>query len=110
MKTLQEYILESTHKIKTVKDLEKFLEQFQSDTKSWRNAGDEVRDICRTLREYAEEYDNIKLEPVNFRAIKDPAEWNTKAKEFINDNINKLSKNALEQFLKSMNEMFGEEL
>lgn len=109
MKTLQQYLLEGKNCIKSIDDLNKFLEQFPDDATSWRNAGGEIQDICRTLREYAEEYDGIKLEAVNFRSIKKPSEWNKKAKEFINTNINKLSKHTLDYFLKDINDMFCEE-
>jgi hypothetical protein len=68
-----------------------------------------IKIVYELAKEYAEEYDGIKLEAVNFRSIKKPAEWNKKAKEFINTNINKLSKHALDRFLKDINDMFCEE-
>ena len=107
MKHLSEYITESTKRFKTIEDVEKFLEQFPNDAKSWRQATEEVRDIARTAREYLEEYDEIAVEAVNFRAIKTPAEWNTKGKQFAIDTIKKMRDNTRERFLASLNDMFA---
>ena len=50
---------------------------------SWLQATDEVRDLSHTSREFLAEYDDIKVEAVDFTAIKTPAEWNTKGRESI---------------------------
>ncbi|MBR6631860.1 MAG: hypothetical protein IKK89_07950 [Alistipes sp.] len=63
--------------------IEKFLEQFPTDATSWVQATDEVRDLARTSREMLDEYDDIKVEAVDFTAARTPAEWNTKAREAI---------------------------
>ena len=63
--------------------IEKFLEQFPTDATSWVQATDEVRDLARASREMLDEYDDIKVEAVDFTANKTPAEWNTKAREAI---------------------------
>ena len=63
--------------------IEKFLEQFPTDATSWVQATDEVRDLARASREMLDEYDDIKVEAVDFTAIRTPAEWNTRAREAI---------------------------
>ena len=63
--------------------IEKFLEQFPTDATSWVQATDEVRDLARASREMLEEYDDIKVEAVDFTTTRTPAEWNTKAREAI---------------------------
>ena len=63
--------------------IEKFLEQFPTDATSWVQATDEVRDLARASREMLNEYDDIKVEAVDFTATCTPAEWNTKAREAI---------------------------
>ena len=63
--------------------IEKFLEQFPTDATSWVQATDEVRDLARASREMLDEYDDIKVEAVDFTAIRTPAEWNPRAREAI---------------------------
>ena len=63
--------------------IEKFLEQFPTDATSWREATDEVRDLARASREMLDEYDDIKVEAVDFTTIRTPAEWNTLGRESI---------------------------
>jgi hypothetical protein len=71
--------------------LTKFLSQFPNDATSWKNATDEVRDICRICRENIEEFDGIKLTAVDFRSFITPSKWNTKGKKFIANTITKMS-------------------
>lgn len=63
--------------------IERFLEKFPTDATSWSQATDEVRDLARASREMLDEYDDIKVEAVDFTAIKTPAEWNTRAREAV---------------------------
>ena len=63
--------------------IERFLDKFPTNATSWREATDEVRDLARASREMLDEYDDIKVEAVDFTAIRTPAEWNTKAREAI---------------------------
>lgn len=63
--------------------IEKFLEKFPTDATSWLQATDEVRDLSRTSREFLAEYDDVKVEAVDFTTIKTPAEWNAKGRESI---------------------------
>ena len=48
--------------------IEKFLEQFPTNATSWREATDEVRELARASREMLDEYDDIKVEAVDFTA------------------------------------------
>ena len=66
-----------------IQKIEKFLEQFPTDATSWVQATDEVRDLARASREMLDEYDDIKVEAVDFTAIRTPAEWNTLGREAI---------------------------
>ena len=63
--------------------VEKFLGQFPTNATSWREATDEVRELARASREMLDEYDDIKVEAVDFTAIRTPAEWNTLGREAI---------------------------
>lgn len=63
--------------------IERFLDKFPTNATSWREATDEVRDLARASREMLDEYDDIKVEAVDFTAIRTPAEWNTLGREAI---------------------------
>ena len=63
--------------------IEKFLEQFPTDATSWVQATDEVRELARASREMLDEYDDIKVEAVDFTTIRTPSEWNTLGREAI---------------------------
>ncbi len=63
--------------------IEKFLEQFPTDATSWREATDEVRELACASREMLDEYDDIKVEAVDFTATHTPSEWNTLGREAI---------------------------
>ena len=68
--------------------IEKFLEQFPTDATSWVQATDEVRDLARASREMLDEYDDAKVEAVDFTATRTPAEWNTLGREALMRNYN----------------------
>ena len=63
--------------------IERFLDKFPTNATSWREATDEVRDLARASREMLDEYDDIKVEAVDFTATRTPAEWNTRAREAV---------------------------
>ena len=63
--------------------IEKFLEQFPTDATSWVQATDEVRDLARASREMLDEYDDIKVEAVDFATLDTPAKWNSVCREAI---------------------------
>lgn len=104
MKTLKNYITEST--FKTIGDLNSYLDKFKDDETSWRGATDEVMDLARYSREFLEEFDNIKVDAIEFKKLKTPAEWNKTAKQYILANIEKMSETAQQQFLKHINGIF----
>ena len=53
--------------------IEKFLEQFPTDATSWTQAIDEVYDLACTSREFLDEYDDVKVEAVDFATLDTPA-------------------------------------
>ena len=95
-------------KLQTREDLVRFLDDnFDSSATGWKfsNSG-ELMDISRISREYVEEYDGIKVDPVDFRPIKQPNIWNTEGKLSVLNNFDKMSKNTQKRFLKELSEMF----
>ena len=87
--------------------IEKFLEQFPTDATSWVQATDEVRDRARASREMLDEYDDIKVEAVDFTAPKTPAEWNTKAREAILRNYNMMRPRTQMLFFERFEDWFN---
>ena len=63
--------------------IEKFLEQFPTDATSWSQATDEVYDLARISREFLDEYDDVKVEAVDFAILDTPAKWNSICREAI---------------------------
>ena len=63
--------------------IEKFLEQFPTDATNWRKATDEVRELARASREMLDEYDEVKVEAVDFATLDTPAKWNSVCREAI---------------------------
>ena len=87
--------------------IEKFLEQFPVDTTSWRQATDEVCELSRASREFLDEYDDIKVEAVDFTAIKTPAEWNTLGRESIMRNYDMMSPRTQLLFFERFEDWFN---
>ena len=106
MKTLQEYLTESSHKFKTIEDVEKYLSKFPDTATSWRNATDEIRDIARISKEFINELDNANVDALDFHSLKTPADWNMTGKDYIRMNMSKMSKNTLRRFLDELSELF----
>lgn len=89
----------------------KFLEQFPDNATCWSQATDEVRYLARSAKEYYNEVDlNLSSDeveagqgqqPLNFRAIQTPAEWNIKGKKYILEVFDKMSQQAKEQFFET---------
>ena len=63
--------------------LENFLEQFPTNATSWSQATDEEYDLARTSREFLDEYDDVKVEAVDFATLDTPAKWNSVCREAI---------------------------
>lgn len=106
MKNLKDYITEKKHSFKTLTDVEKFLDHWRDDETSWAYATDEIREIARMSREYLHEFDEVEVEPIDFKAIKTPAEWNSEGKKFILKNLKAMSKDAMTAFMKELNDRF----
>ena len=52
--------------------LENFLEQVPTNATCWSQASDEVYDLTRTSREFLDEYDDVKVEAVDFATLELP--------------------------------------
>ena len=63
--------------------LENFLERFSTNATCWSQATDEVYDLARTSREFLDEYDDVKVEAVDFAPLDTPAKWNSICREAI---------------------------
>lgn len=87
----------------------KFLERFPTNTTSWAEATDEVRDMARAAREFLEEYEGMIVEPVDFRAIKTPAEWNAKGRTFILACYDKMKEETRKNYYEWFVSWFGSE-
>lgn len=87
--------------------IEKFLKNFPTDATCWSQATDEVRDLSRKSREYLEEYDDIVVEPVDFRGINTPAEWNTQGRESILRNYDMMKPRTKELFFERFENWFN---
>lgn len=107
MKHLKDMINEEIQTIKTVEDLNKFLDKFPNDAKTWRDATGEVQDIARTAREYLSEFDGVEVKAIDFRSIKRPSDWNTQGKEFISSCMKQMSDATLKRFMKDIGSRFG---
>lgn len=91
-------------------NIERFLERFPKNATCWSQATDEVRDMARKARELLEEYEGAIVEPVDFRALKTPTEWNTEGREFILTNFDRMADTTKERFYDYFRDWFeGEE-
>ena len=87
--------------------IERFLDKFPTNATSWREATDEVRDLARASREMLDEYDDIKVEAVDFTAIRTPAEWNTRAREAVMRNYDMMSPRTQMLFFERFEDWFN---
>ncbi|MBQ8272206.1 MAG: hypothetical protein IJZ09_04290 [Tidjanibacter sp.] len=87
--------------------IERFLDKFPTNATSWREATDEVRDLARASREMLDEYDDIKVEAVDFTAIRTPAEWNTLGREAIMRNYDMMSPRTQLLFFERFEDWFN---
>lgn len=90
-----------------IQKIEKFLEQFPTDATSWRQATDEVRDLARASREMLDEYDDVQVDSIYFPDIKDPAEWNTRAREAVMRNYDMMSPRTQLLFFERFEDWFN---
>ena len=87
--------------------IERFLDKFPTNATSWREATDEVRDLARASREMLDEYDDIKVEAVDFTAIRIPAEWNTRAREAVMRNYDMMRPRTQMLFFERFEDWFN---
>lgn len=78
--------------------IENFLKGFPKNATSWSQATDELRDIAQISRVYLEDYDGIIVEVIDFSGIWSPAEWNTKGREYILANFDRMSDDTKKRF------------
>ena len=90
-----------------IQKIEKFLEQFPTDATSWVQATDEVRDLARASREMLDEYDDIKVEAVDFTVTRTPAEWNTLGRESILRNYDMMRPRTQQLFYEQFENWFN---
>lgn len=88
-----------------IKKLKNFLYGFPNDTTYWSDATDEIRDMARKSKEIYNEIDldvleddEKALQPLDFRQLKTPSEWNRKGKEYIMNTLNLMSDRAKNEF------------
>ena len=87
--------------------IERFLDKFPTNATSWREATDEVRDLAQASREMLDEYDDIKVEAVDFTATRTPAEWNTRAREAVMRNYDLMSPRTQLLFFERFEDWFN---
>ena len=87
--------------------LENFLEQFPTNATCWSQATDEVYDLARTSREMLDEYDDVQVDSIYFPDIKDPAEWNTRAREAVMRNYDMMSPRTQLLFFERFEDWFN---
>ncbi|GAB0481648.1 hypothetical protein KML24007_03940 [Alistipes indistinctus] len=86
--------------------IENFLERFPKEAVCWSQATDEIRDLARWSREYLEEFENVIVEPLDFRTYKRPSEWNTKGREYILANFDRMNDQTKKRFYERFEEWF----
>lgn len=89
--------------------IEKFLAGFPKEAICWSQATDEIRDLARESREYLEEYEGVLVERVDFRIIKTPSEWNTKGRDYILANFDRMNDRTKKAFYERWEEWFENE-
>lgn len=87
-------------------EIEKFLAQFPKNAISWAQATDEIRDLSRMSREFLESFEGMIVEAVDFAHIKTPAEWNTKGRNSILANFDRMQVRTQKTFYKRFPEWF----
>jgi len=87
-------------------NLNEYLNNFPKNAESWRQATDEVKDIARMARITYLEVDEKEYEPLDFKTLKTPAEWNTLGREYITHMYNRMSDEAKKEFLDAFEHTF----
>lgn len=87
-------------------NIENFLAKFPTNAQTWHYATDEVRDLARATRELLEDLEDVIIEPVDFQAIRTPAEWNTKGRAYILANFDRMQPATKTAFYNRFREWF----
>lgn len=111
------FMAAAEHPINVELELLKFLQQFPNNATSWSQATDEVRDICRAVRQTYNTVDLCLtadspngLQALNFYSFKQPSEWNTEGKKFIFGTLRKMSNKSKGVLMNQLKELlYGEE-
>jgi hypothetical protein len=99
--------------------LDAILAEFPDDATSWKDATDEIRDVARMAREIYTEFDLDRSlgdwetdrtlpQPLDFRSLKTPADWNTQAKKYIVRLWHKMSQQAKDELITRVSSWFGD--
>lgn len=91
------------------RQIENFLARFPKNATNWAQATEEIRDLSRESREYLQEMDGVIVEPVDFHRLRTPAEWNTKGRDSIIANYDRMRKDTRTAFFERFKELFCEE-
>lgn len=89
--------------------LANYLERFPKEAICWSQATDEIRDLARATREYLEEYEGVIVKPIDFLMIKSPSVWNTKGRDYILANFDRMNDNTKKRFFERYGEWFEQE-
>lgn len=98
--------------------IENFISKFPDNATCWSQATDEIRDLARTAKEYYNEIDLDLLseeveegqgqQPLNFRALKTPSEWNTQGKVYIREVWTLMSEQTKKQWFENWSHWFNQ--
>lgn len=92
-----------------------FLAKFPNNATSWAQATDEIRDLARTAKELYNELDaddtddSTRIQALDFRSFKTPAQWNSEGKKYIMQVLTKMSTPVKEYFYNYFAHWFNNE-
>jgi hypothetical protein len=75
-----------------------------------QNASQIFRKRCRTSREFLDEYDDVKVEAVDFATLDTPAKWNSVCREVIWHNYDLMRPHTQLLFHDYFTERYGEKI
>lgn len=85
-----------------------FFKQFPRNAKNWADATDEVKEIARLARETYEEIDGVKIQPIPWKSLSSPSEWNSKYQDYTFKVYSKMSEAAKTEFVRQAKQYFNE--
>lgn len=89
--------------------LDKYLSSFPDNATDWNQATDEIRDICKYAREFYNEYQGEidgYVQPLNYKSITDPSDWNTLSKLYLEEIYSKMNQETKEQYISFVTDHF----